>query len=709
MMNPIQRSAQILFCCILLSCGNAAAMELPEDYPTARDKTAALYDADPDTAMARSETQRQQGNIAAATKALQEAFSARLPVDPWGGHPQKDKDSQFRRFEGNPYPTRNLAAKIDYRIEHNTRLLTKTPNNVGALENRGRLYLQQGQLEKAIQDFSRAIPLQEKFQRYEAQPPATVQDYLERGEFYLLAGNHKEALNYYGHALRLDPVAAEQFWTFYDRLQKSGHSYPANQSFIWTKEDARYLRGIAYEQKSEFTSAIADYTATMTSKKYNRHFNSNAHMARSRAYEKSGDAAAAIRDLTELIALEKQHKQQRQSYWERGMLYLRLQRLPEALGDFNTEIAQCSIPNNGYHDAIYYLSRGMVYEKRGESAKAAADFAQTAVLKANFYAQRGYAYRKAGMYTAAHHAYEEAIRLAPAAPEHYNGNGNVYLDEKDYQKAAAFYLQAIAADSGYGIAYGNAGLAYALLKQKDQALAYYQKQLDIGAAKEWVYAKRSKLHLASGDYPAALADTQRATAAHGRLAEAYYTQGKIYDRMQQSADSKASYEKAFAIDRLLRYKFQTDQSPHDAQAFLALGNAYTERYEYIKAFDAYDQALRLDPTAVKAYEARGDAYAVRREFQKAVDDYTQALTHTKPLPDYASFHLVRKRYDAYMELKQYEKAMADARALSEASDENHQYVAEIYDVLGDFDRAATAYKKGARYGSEVFDWDYSEP
>lgn len=707
-MHSIKKSIYLFFCYMLLSCSSAAAMELPLDYPTARDKVSAAYAADPDKAMARSEKHQRQGNIAAATEALQEAFQVYLPVDLWGSHFQKEKDSQVRRFHGNPYPTRNPDAKRQYRIEHNTQMLKHTPNNVGALENRGLLFLQQKQSEKAIKDFSRAIFLQEKFQRYEEQTPITAQDYLERGEFYLLAG-HKEAFNNYAQALRLDPKAAEQFWTLYDRLKSSGAPYPAHQTFRSPRDNPHYLRGVAYEQKGDFPAAIADYTAAIDTMTNYVKLNKDAFMARSRAYEKTGDAAAAIQDLTELIALEKQYKQSRQSYWERGMLYLRLSRLSEALDDFSAEIAQDNVSCDSYDDAVYYLSRGMAYEKHGETARAAADFAQTAALKANFYAQRGDGYNKAGLYAAAHHAYEEAIRLAPAESKHYNGNGNVYLDEKDNQKAAAAYLKAIAADPAFGIAYGNAGLAYYNLGQKERALAYYQEQIDIGPANDWVYDKRANLHLANGDYPAALSDIERAIAADPKSADAYYTQGKIYEQMRQTAAAKASYEKAFAINRLLQLQLQTEQSPHDVTSFHALGDGYAERNEYGKALDAYNQALRLAPNAAKIYEARGDAYMVRREFSKAAADYTQVLANTEPLPDPAAFSPLGKRFDAYMESGQYKKAMADARILSETSDWNHPYLAEIYDVLGDFDRAAKEYKKGVGYGEEVFDWDYSEP
>ncbi|MEW6491631.1 MAG: tetratricopeptide repeat protein [Cyanobacteriota bacterium] len=54
-------------------------------------------------------------------------------------------------------------------------------------------------------------------------------------------------------------------------------------------------------------------------------------------------------------------------------------------------------------------------------------------------------------------------------------------------------------------------------------------------------------------------------------------------------------------------------------------NAYTDKGEYDRAIDDYNQALKLNPNLAEAYNNRGFAYSDKGEYDRAIDDYNQAL------------------------------------------------------------------------------------
>ena len=77
-----------------------------------------------------------------------------------------------------------------------------------------------------------------------------------------------------------------------------------------------------------------------------------------------------------------------------------------------------------------------------------------------------------------------------------------------------------------------------------------------------------------------------------------------------------------------------DEAPRVlAIAYNNRGNAHTERGEYDRAIQDYDQSVKIDPTYAKAFNNRGVAYKKKREYDRAIRDFDEAI---KLDPSYAS-------------------------------------------------------------------------
>jgi tetratricopeptide (TPR) repeat protein len=92
---------------------------------------------------------------------------------------------------------------------------------------------------------------------------------------------------------------------------------------------------------------------------------------------------------------------------------------------------------------------------------------------------------------------------------------------------------------------------------------------------------------------------------------------------------------------------------NDAPALVNLGIAQSNRKQYEKALDAYNQAIHFDPHNANTFYNKGIALHELRRRKEAVAAYDQAI-HLDP--NNADFHSVRGV--ALRELKQYEEALA---------------------------------------------------
>jgi stress-induced-phosphoprotein 1 len=72
---------------------------------------------------------------------------------------------------------------------------------------------------------------------------------------------------------------------------------------------------------------------------------------------------------------------------------------------------------------------------------------------------------------------------------------------------------------------------------------------------------------------------------------------------------------------LKEYEEAVKRNPNVAKYHSNLGIAYIKLMEFVRARDALDKALSIDPTFVKAYAKKGDCHFFLKEYHKALDTY----------------------------------------------------------------------------------------
>jgi len=130
------------------------------------------------------------------------------------------------------------------------------------------------------------------------------------------------------------------------------------------------------------------------------------------------------------------------------------------------------------YSARVHYGRGIAYQNTGESAKAAADYAEAIRIKPEFaepHNNLALLYNAQGEYDKAVAEYTEALRINSDAPDTLFGRGCSHHLKGDYDHAIEDYSTAIGINPDFAGAYSNRAMAYLAKGDHDKALEDYWK------------------------------------------------------------------------------------------------------------------------------------------------------------------------------------------------------------------------------------------
>ena len=205
--------------------------------------------------------------------------------------------------------------------------------------------------------------------------------------------------------------------------------------------------------------------------------------------------------------IEKEPDRVPQAYNNRGVALKNMNRMQEAIQDFDRAI----VLNPEY--PLAYNNRGVTLKKMGMLREAIEDFDRAIDLNPSYYKAydyRGSAYSKIGRLDKAIEDFDKAISLNPAYYETYLNRGVAFGEAGMLEKAIESFNQALAGDPNYADAYYNRGFTYSLLGRDDLALADYNRAISLNGNLAQAYFNRGKLLVRTGDRQGGIADVQKA-------------------------------------------------------------------------------------------------------------------------------------------------------------------------------------------------------
>ena len=236
---------------------------------------------------------------------------------PFSVHPESQMKKRI-------HPVTELGIVRKLRWSEGILLLPRSTRKNDAVfyNNRGEVYLREGKVDEAIDDFNTAVKLQ----------PELAAAYNNRGIAYNKKGEIDKALNNYNIAIRVNPEFAEVYnnlGNVYDDkgdFDKAIVNFNTAIKFKLDFVDAYVNRGAAYGKRDEFNKAIADFATAINLDPYH----AGAYYNRGNAYLLKGNFDKAVEDYDTSIKLSPDDAQ---SYCHSGLARLHLKEWDKAKTD----------------------------------------------------------------------------------------------------------------------------------------------------------------------------------------------------------------------------------------------------------------------------------------------------------------------------------------------------------------------------------------
>ena len=235
-------------------------------------------------------------------------------------------------------------------------VLSKSPSEARAWNNRGKSYLGRNEPALAIADYSTALHWK----------PQLVEAWSNRGSGYTMTAQFDRALADYSQAIALDPRNAAAYSNrgiVYAEMGKYDTAildYTQAIKLSPHYASAYHNRGISHLAQGQFESALADFGAAIEL----HPLFAEAFNMRGVTKQRTGDYDAALEDFSAAIRLEARGE----AYLNRGITHGLREDFAAARHDFDRAVER--LPN----DPEAYYNRGVTHAKLGELAAAIADY-----------------------------------------------------------------------------------------------------------------------------------------------------------------------------------------------------------------------------------------------------------------------------------------------------------------------------------------------
>jgi tetratricopeptide (TPR) repeat protein len=235
-----------------------------------------------------------------------------------------------------------------------------------------------------------------------------------------------------------------------------------------------------------------------------------------------------------------------------------------------------------------------------------------------------------------------------------------------YRQAIASYDRAIELDPDFAGAYSNRGNAYGALGEHERAIEDYDRAIEIDPDFAGAYVGRGIAYRNLEQYEQAIASYDRAIEIDPEYALAYNNRGNAYGALGEHERAIEDYDRAIEID------------PDFAGTHRGRGHAYGALGEYEQAIASYDRAIEIDPEDAGAHIARGHAYFENGEYERAIEDYDRAIEFGTEI-----VFVYYARGNAHKHAGNTQAAIADFERYLELSDDSYwreqaeQHLAEL--------------------------------
>lgn len=306
---------------------------------------------------------------------------------------------------------------------------------------------------------------------------------------------------------------------------------------------------------------------------------------------------------------------------DRGVANARLNRLREAIEDFNTSVKLAP------EGASAYNNRGNVLLALGQAAEAEKDFNRAIALAPGYsaaYVNRANARTLTGQTDSALRDFSHAIRLVPKAPAAYGGRGRLHLAANRPYAAVRDFNRAVGNDTRFAPGYRLRAEAQVVLGRFDQAIEDLSRAIAFDSKNGDLYLSRGYAYLADRNPASAIKDFQRS-------AELKPKDGAPLEGLALAQARVGAHDEA--LDTLSR---ALEIDPRSAQAFAYRAIVYKLMGQVELGEKDLERAVRLSPERAEVRWAKGEIFEAAGRKEEAIAELQLALAQQPYLRDAAS-------------------------------------------------------------------------
>jgi len=409
-------------------------------------------------------------------------------------------------------------------------------------------------------------------------------------------GANKDALPFYEKAITADPkwgdaylhrglIRINAIWGTKDADMRVKGLADLDRAIELGVSDpqAYYERARGRYRQNNYTGAVSDYTEALRLGADPADILSG----RAQALEASRDWNRAVADRTQLIEI----KPGDSAYASRADDYVALKDWPSAEADYDKAVALDP------EDVDNLLGRARMNRLRGETAKAAADYAAAHKLDATVPAVAADLSDAAAADKTRFDLGRAMRRLSKANDRLAQSQAALGKAERKKEKAEKRLHRLLAGDT----------------RTDTEKLTEIEKDIADDVADEEDYLDRARIYAGQDKDALAIADCTKAIELKADYADAYNIRGILHESRKEYDDAFADYDKAVSLDG------KKDSYIRNR------GDIWWVRKDFDAAFADYDKAVALDPQNATNYFKRGNTNFMKQRFDAAIADYDKAL------------------------------------------------------------------------------------
>ncbi len=226
------------------------------------------------------------------------------------------------------------------------------------------------------------------------------------------------------------------------------------------------------------------------------------------------------------------------------------------------------------------------------------------IYQAEKYRELGELLLKEGKYTS---ALKEFLKAEALNPDDYflqDDLGLTYYYKGEPDLAIARFKKALALKEDYSPARNNLGNAYAEKRDWDKAIEQYKRITTdlLYVTPQYPLSNLGYAYYEKKDYPLSEKYFLEALDVQNDFSAALYGLGKTYLAMGRLTEAITRIERAAQLD------------PDVSRVHFELGKAYAINRQYKKAYDAYQNVVKLDPGSPLADQAMLESQRIKHLF-----------------------------------------------------------------------------------------------